>query len=204
MKKQIVFIHGGSSYSRYEDFLEYLRTNPIEDPLQEKVVKKWRSTLKDIFADTHEVYYPQMPNSANAKYGEWKIWFERYFQFLRDDVILIGHSLGGFFLAKYLCENTMPVRVKALYLCAAPFEPDTFGGEDCKDFGFDAQLLPHLTAQVGAVYIFHSKDDHIVPYVHAEKYAKALPQAKVVSFEDKNHFLLEEFPEIVAHIQKNG
>jgi len=198
MKKQIVFIHGGNSFSKYDTFLDSLRAREIDDPLDEKVIKKWKTTIRNVFINTHEVYYPQMPNSNNAKYLEWKIWFERYHEFLRNEVVLIGHSLGGMFLAKYLSEEKMPVRVRALYLVAAPFEPD---GDDCAEFAFEIENLRRLAEQVDGVCILHSKDDPIVPYTHALKYAEALPDAELVTFEDKNHFLLEEFPEIIEHIQ---
>jgi predicted alpha/beta hydrolase family esterase len=203
-RKQIVFIHGGSAYSEYEDFITYLRTAEIEDPLGEKTEKRWQPTIRENLIDTHEVYYPSMPNSKNAKYTEWKIWFERYHTFLRDGVTLVGHSLGGYFLAKYLSEEQMPVTVRALYLLAAPFENDDFGGEDGGDFKFKPADLPRLAAQVGAVYILHSKDDSVVPYAHALKYKAALPDAELISFEDKDHFRLEAFPEFIEHIQSHG
>ena len=136
-KKQIVFIHGGNAYSKYEDFLSQLRTNPIDDPLNHIERKRWQPTVREAFLETCEVYYPQMPNSKNAKYVEWNIWFERYNEFLRDDVVLIGHSLGGMFLAKYLSENIMPVRIRALYFLAAPWKTEKVGGEDGGDFGFE-------------------------------------------------------------------
>ncbi len=200
-KKQIIFIHGGNSYSKYEDYLESLRMKIIDDPLDERVMKKWRTSIREVFADSHEVYYPQMPNGSNARYVEWKIWFERYHEFLRDGVTLIGHSLGGFFLAKYLTEETMPVKVKSVYLVAAPFETDDFDGEDCRDFAFEVGKLHRLAEQVGGVFIFHSEDDPVVPYAHALKYKDALPNAELISFTDKNHFKLEEFPEFIEHLK---
>ncbi len=66
--KQIVFIHGGNAFTQYEDFLEYLRTKPIEDPLNERKEKRWQTTLSETLGDTHEVYMPPMPNKQNAKY----------------------------------------------------------------------------------------------------------------------------------------
>lgn len=204
MKKQIICIHGGNAFTRYEAFLEYLRTRDIDDPFELQVRKRWQPTLREALQDTHEVYYPVMPNSKNAKYQEWKIWFERYHAFLRDGVILVGHSLGGYFLAKYLSEETMPMRVHSLYLLAAPFENDDFGGEDGGDFAFDSLNLFYLANQVGAIYVLHSKDDPVVPYRHALKYEQALPKAELVTFEDKNHFLLETFPEFIEHIQSHS
>ncbi len=201
MKKQIVFIHGGNAYTKYEDYIHDLQTIPTDDPLMEVVRKRWQPTLREALAETHEVYYPAMPSSKNAKYEEWKMWFERYHAFLRDGVVLMGHSLGGYFLAKYLSENTMPVRVHALYLLAAPFENDDFGGEDGGDFAFDPANLPQLAARIPNIYILHSHDDQVVPYTHALKYAAALPGATSISFEDKGHFIGETFSEIIEHIK---
>jgi uncharacterized protein len=199
--KQVVYIHGAQSFSNYDAFLNHLKTEEISDPLGLVVRKRWRSTLQEELRDTHEVYMPTMPNNQNAKYQEWKIWFERYFTFLHDGVILIGHSQGGYFLAKYLSEERMPVSVKALVLLAAPFEPDDFGGEDGGDFAFDPSKLPRLAEQVGEVHILHSTDDPVVSYAHALKYKEALPHAKLVTFTDKNHFMLKEFPECISLLQ---
>jgi uncharacterized protein len=201
-KKQIVFIHGAQSFSNYDAFLTRLRTVEISDPLELEPRKRWQPTLREALLDTHEVYMPSMPNKQNAKYVEWKIWFERYFQFLHDGVILIGHSQGGYFLLKYLSENTMPVSVKALILLAAPFEADDFGGEDGGDFAFDPHNLHMLTKQIEKVHILHSTDDPLVPYVHAEKLRAALPGATLVTYSNKNHFILEEFPEFISLIQE--
>jgi predicted alpha/beta hydrolase family esterase len=201
MKKQIVFIHGGNAFCQYENFLTYLKNKEIEDPFVESAQKRWQPSLREVLSETYEVCYPSMPNSKNAKYAEWKIWFEKHHAFLRDGVILIGHSLGGYFLAKYLSEEKMSVTVRALYLLAAPFENDDFDGEDGGDFAFDPMNLPRLAGQVGAVYILHSKDDPVVPYAHALKYKEALPTAELILFEDRNHFILEEFPELIEHIE---
>jgi len=43
-----------------------------------------------------------MPCIENAKYNEWKIQFEKYLKRTDNDLILIGMSLGGIFLTKYL------------------------------------------------------------------------------------------------------
>lgn len=198
-KKQVLFIHGADSCSNYEDFLTSLRTRPI-DSYQEPS-KRWKHTLAEQLGSDFEVIMPQMPNSENAKYLEWKIWFERYFEFLGGEVVLIGHSQGGYFLAKYLTENTVPFTLAALYLVAAPIAPDDFSGEDGGDFNFDPTGLNHLEEQARQVIIVHSEDDEIVPFAHALRYKKALPKAVFMSFPDRGHFLQPEFPELISHIQ---
>jgi predicted alpha/beta hydrolase family esterase len=202
MKKQIIFIHGGNAYGVYGDFLKHLQTATIWDLHNVAAPKRWKETIYAEFGSTHEVFYPLMPNKQNAKFAEWKIWFERYFEHISGDVILIGHSLGGYFLTKYLSENKTPFPIAALYLVAAPFKNDNFCGEDGGDFSFDAAALTNLAQQVQNIVIAHSKDDTVVPFSHAEQFHVALPTAQCMTFEDRGHFLGEEFPEIIADLQK--
>lgn len=201
MKQQVLYIHGGNSYSNYADFLNELRTMIIPALSGEISMKRWTDTLRDDLGDGYEYIAPSMPNKHNAKYIEWKIWFERYLEVLRDGAILIGWSQGGYFLSKYLIEETLPIKVKALILIAAPFEPADFGGEDGGDFAFDTSRAGSIADKVKHIVIFHSKDDFVVPYEHALKYHEALPKAEFVSFEDRNHFLMAEFPELIEKIK---
>lgn len=199
-KQQVFYIHGGEAFSDYDKFLEYLRTKELKT-LEEKP-KRWADLLQEDLGNEFEVFKPQMPNKQNAKYEEWKIWFERHFDFLHEGVILVGWSQGAYFLLKYLIENITPFKVSSLLLLAAPCENDNFGGEDGGDFRFDIDRLPIIAERVGYIHIFHSKDDFVVPYEHALKYKEALPKATLHTFEDRNHFLQEEFPELIEEIQK--
>ncbi len=200
MKKQVFYIHGGSSYSSYEAFLNDLKSEPVRDLPDAEPFKKWTDSLKDQLIE-FDVFKPAMPNSKNAKYQEWKIWFERYIPYLHDGLICIGWSQGGYFLAKYLIENPAPVKIEALFLVAAPFQADDFGGEDGGDFAFDTSRVGELTEKVEKIYILHSKDDFVVPYEHALKFKEALPEAELLTFEDKNHFLIPEFRELIEKIK---
>jgi uncharacterized protein len=203
MKKQVVFIHGGEAYSNYDDFIFELQHTEISNPLVDRE-KRWHQDLRTTLGDEYEVFKPSMPNSQNAKYLEWKIWFERHFQFFRDGIILIGHSQGGMFLAKYLSENTPPFTISAVFLLGAVYTTDTpinESKEDGGDFIFDTNKVSHVAEKANKVYIFHSKDDFVVPYEHSLKYHAALPQAELITFEDKNHFLIPEFPELIQKIK---
>jgi len=119
---------------------------------------------------------------------------------LRDNIILIGHSLGGIFLAKYLSENNFPVKIDQLYLVAAPFD----GNEDkysLTDFKLPASLKK-IEKQANKIFLYHSKDDSVVPFSDLGKYANKLPGAKKIIFEDRDHFSQEEFPELVEKLKK--
>ncbi|MEK7462189.1 MAG: alpha/beta hydrolase [Patescibacteria group bacterium] len=202
MKKQVFYIHGGESYTNYEDFLYDLNNEDIGDPLKE-ASQRWKNRLR-VDLPEYEVFTPSMPNKQNAKYTEWKIWFERHFFHLHDNLILIGGSLGGMFLAKYLIENEPPFHIKALFMVGAPW-PENIrtndSREDGGDFASDTTKVEELARKASKIYIFHSKDDSIVPYEHALKYKEALPEAELMSFEDKNHFLIPEFPELIEKVK---
>ena len=202
MKQQVFYIHGGESYSTYDAFLTRLKTSEICDLPSTRPAKKWTSCLADDLGEAYEVFMPAMPNKQNAKYEEWRIWFERHLPHLRDGVILIGFSLGAMFLAKYLSENTVTFKIKALYLLAAAVgDDDDSDLADCGDFTLSLPALPVLSERVGQIFIFHSTDDFVVPYKEALKLQAAIPGAKLVTFTDKNHFLVEELPELIQHIQ---
>lgn len=200
-KQQVFYIHGGNAFSNYKDFLNYLRTEPIRGLPWEEKTERWTNNLSTDLGENYEVFMPQMPNKMNAKYEEWKIWFERHFVYLRDGIILVGWSQGGYFFARYLTENTLPFKVKALFLLASPLLPRNNAGEDGADFNFDYDKVVELANKVDKITIFHSKDDPVVPYEDVLKYKAALPEAELVIFEDKNHFLVPELPELVDRIR---
>jgi predicted alpha/beta hydrolase family esterase len=201
MKKQIAIIHGGTSFKTYEDYLSYLKTKEISlEKLRPR--KDWKDTLASELGDDYEILMPRMPNSTNARYKEWKLWFERIADLFNDNVVLIGHSLGGIFLAKYLSENSFPKRIRSTILVAAPFddEDDLESGESLVDFALPHSLTK-LTEQGGKIYLLHSKDDPVVPFGQLQKYQRALPEAETVVFEDREHFNQETFSEIIELIK---
>lgn len=199
MKKQIVIIHGGETFSAYEDYLKYLKNYEID--FEKLKRKRWKDNLAEELKNDFEIIRPQMPSPRNAKYQEWKIWFEKFFPILRDSIILIGHSLGGMFLAKYLSENNFPVKINQLYLVAAPFD----GNRDkysLTDFKLSVSLK-NIEKQISKIFLYHSKDDPVVPFSDLEKYASELPSAKKIIFKDRDHFSQEEFPELVERIKND-
>jgi uncharacterized protein len=213
MKKSVIYVHGGDSFAKYNDFIKFLRTVPLRDlPATktdagpESVVEKehWKNTLAEDLGEEFLVYKPAMPNKQNARYQEWKIWFERYLDQISGDVILVGCSLGGMFLAKYLCEEKIKVAVSQLHLLASPGGEYESDGGDCAEFLFSSEKLGSWNGnQVKKVYIWHSEDDFVVPFVEALWYQSHLPQAKMKLFTDKNHFLGPELPELALEIKKN-
>ena len=204
-KKQVLYIHGGESFLDREDFLNRIKTKDIWDlpkSLDEPKSCKWTDTMAADLGSDYEVFTPTMPNKQNAKYVEWKIWFERHFEYLNDGVILAGCSLGAMFLGRYLTEEDLPFKTGAVILMAAALPLDDIDTTDCGDFLIDLEKVSVISEKHDKVVILHSKDDFLVPFSHGEKLAEALPAAEFITFEDKNHFLIEEFPELIENIKK--
>ena len=117
------------------------------------------------------VHKPQMPNSLNADYGAWRTWFDKVVEFCGPAVILVGHSLGGSFLLRYLSEEQCGFSVRQLHLVAAPVEE----GEEnlgCGEFAPSVENLFRISEKVSDVFVYHSRDDDVVPFWHGERLAE--------------------------------
>lgn len=184
-----------------KDYLNFLKSREIS--VERKT--KWADEYLDKKLGKYfDIIRPRMPLSENAKYGEWKMNFERYFPYFKNGVMLIGNSLGGIFLAKYLSENGFPKKILSVYLVCPPFdgslsEEDLVGGFRLRS---DLSALEEKTKNLN---LFFSKDDDVVPAEHAEKYRKKLKNARIFIYEGKNgHFKISEFPEIVKMIKEEA
>lgn len=197
MKQQIWVIHGGTTFDAYEEYLTYLQTKEIS--FDRLLSRGWKMNMQESLGDAYQVIAPRMPNPNNAKYNEWKIWFEKLALLMVGDVILVGHSLGGIFLAKYLSEETVPVHVKATFFIAAPYDTEGMN-ESLGDFMLPSDMSG-ISKQGGKIVFYYSQDDPTVPFTHAEKYRAALPDAKVKIFSDRQHFTQEDFPELIEDIR---
>jgi predicted alpha/beta hydrolase family esterase len=199
-KTQIFMIHGGMTFKNQKDYLHYLKTKEIN--LKKRA--NWAADYLDReLGKDFEIIRPRMPLQDNAKYSDWKIYFERFIPYLRDNVILIGGSLGGIFLAKYLSENKFPKKILSTYIVCPPFD-NTITGEDLVG-GFELKSdLSLIEKNTKNLYLMFSEDDDCVPVSHAEKYRNKLKTAKIIIYKSKNgHFNVPKFPEIVRMIKND-
>jgi len=197
MKKQVVVIHGGDTFETYEKYLDFLRNYEINIERYKTGKDDWKPWLREKLGSDYDVILPMMPNKFNAQFPEWKIWFDKLIPSINDDVILVGHSLGGSFLAKYLSENKFPKKIRAVFLIGAVYD------KDCDGYPLLSFALPEkLNLQAENIFIYHSEDDPVVPFSALGQYKEALPNAQTRVFKDLKHFIQEEFPELVEDILK--
>ena len=194
--KQIVIVHGGSSFNSYENYLDNLKNSQLH---YERLLwaQKWREWLAQTTTG-YDVLLPDFPNKQNAQYEEWKIYFEKLLLLLGSDVQLVGYSLGAMFLAKYLHESPLSSPVRRLVLIS-PYYDD----ELVEDSGsFRVTSATGLEKSAREIHLFHSQDDPVVPFTELAKFQRDLPTAKVHIFEDRNHFFQPTFPELKELLKK--
>ena len=197
---QILFIHGGMTFKSQKEYIRFLKQREIS--LDKKIAWNGDYLTKQLVAKA-QIIRPRMPLQDNAKYQEWAIHFERYIPKLKANSILIGESLGGIFLAKYLAENKFPKKLLSVYLVCPPFdnslpEEDLVGGFVLPS---DLSLIQKNCQRLTLLF---SNNDPVVPVAHADKFAKKLPKAKIVVYKHiDGHFQVSGFPEIVTMIKSD-
>jgi predicted alpha/beta hydrolase family esterase len=197
--KTLIVLHGGESWDDDADYLDFLKNQywiaPFE-PIDPVLGTGWKDHLcVNAYELGWAVYQPTLPCKHNAKYYEWKVILDRIFALLpdEDEIVLVGHSLGGNLLIKYLAEtHNLPISRISLHLVASCYglgsfsEPTAAGWE---------QL-----AQISNIQIWHAKDDPIVPLSDAKYIATHLPSAELNILEYGEHMRIPEFPKLETEI----
>jgi predicted alpha/beta hydrolase family esterase len=155
--------------------------------------------LQGALGTDYDVLKPKMPNPENPEYALWKIQLKQELTALNGDVILIGHSLGSSVLLKYLSEEVFKQSISGFFSIAAPY----WGmDEEWKrgDFTIPENFAIKLP-QISQMFLYHSRNDEIVPFVHLEYYKKKLPQATVRAIDGDEHLFNDGLPELVNDIK---
>ncbi len=201
MQNQIIFIRWWEVFDTKEQFFEYLQKREYNPYKKEK---SWRDWIAWALSDNFEVFEPQMPNKQWADYEAWKVWFEKLFPYLWEwKIILLGHSLWGVFLMKYLSENQFPKPIHQLHFVSPTFDNSWLKWETIGNFKPDREKLKNIEKLSDKIFLYQSKDDESVPWSHAQEYRKYISFTQYFEFEDRGHFRQPAFPELLDTIYKN-
>jgi predicted alpha/beta hydrolase family esterase len=178
-KRQLLFVQGGGKGAH--------------DEWDNKLVASLRHEL----GSEYVVHYPRMPREDDPSYGLWKTALDRAFGKLREDAILVGHSVGGTILVKVLAEQSPAQEFGAIFLIATPFVGE--GGWSSDDLQFPPDLGARLPKGV-PIHFYHGLQDEVAPPSHVALYARAVPQARIHRLPGRDHQLNNDLSEVAAAI----
>ena len=144
----------------------------------------------------NEVFVPDFPNTEFPDYDEWKEhWEELYAPTIEDSSIVIGHSLGGSFLLRWLSESNTSV---ARLMLVAP-APDDCGIDEIRSFFTQSWNTEVVKQNVGKIIVLGSENDPYIPFSKFKTLAEALG-ATFKKCPGRGHLNDEKFPEILPFL----
>jgi predicted alpha/beta hydrolase family esterase len=179
-QRRVLFIHGGGGEAFEGDGA---------------LVRSLRRALGPDF----RVEYPEMPDGAAPEYGEWSARISRELSALDGEMILVGHSFGASILLKYLSEEQVEVPIAGVFLIATPYWETA--DWDVAEFALRDDFPATLPGGV-PIFLYHSRDDEVVPFAHLALYAGRLPRAGVREFDGRGHQLGDDLSEVAEDIRE--
>ena len=181
MKKQVLVIHGAGEGAYAAD-------------------KKLAASLQHSLGPEYEVRCPALPDEENAPYEQWKHQIEKELATMQEPIILVGHSVGASIVLKCMSEIEVKKPIAGIFLMANPF----WGGNGWRYEGYAELALPKGFAdrlpKDASLFLYHSRDDEVVPFAHLALYAEQLPQATVREFDGRGHQFNNDVSEVTADI----
>ena len=180
MSIDVLFIHSAGPQSREQGSAPF--------------VKHLRQSLGSAF----RVTCPAMPTPTKPSYERWKLELDKLLPSEKSPPILVGHSLGGSVLLKYISEHKPRVPAVGLFVVAAPY----WGSADWEVDEFVlresfARALPKSLK----IYLYQSRDDEVVDIEHVSRYSKDIPQATVRILDGGGHTFKDGLLELTHDIQ---
>ncbi len=182
MRSGVLFVHGGGEGAYEED---------------RKLAASLQDALGAAYDAAYDVRCPKMPDEDSPVYEAWKERIAKELDALKGRVILVGHSLGGSVLLKYLSEEELEKPVAGLFLVATPY----WGVEDWEvsEYALREDFASKIPAEI-TVFLYHSRDDEVVPFEHAALYAEELPRVTVREFDGRGHQFGDDLSEVAWEI----
>lgn len=173
-KKRVLILHGWESNSREHWFRE-------EKQRLERL--------------GHEVLVPDMPNSFCPKQSDWV----KVIEMFKPDgnSILIGHSLGGVAVLRYL--EKAKTRVSKAILIATPIRKLGQGYEPIENF-LDVEFdWEKIKQSAGQLVVINQTEDDAVPLQHGKDLVRRV-NGELVVVKGSDHFDTIDFVLLERHI----
>ena len=180
MNHHVLFIHGGGGEGAYE-----------EDGILV-------ASLQNALGVGYGVSYPKMPLEESAGYLDWKARIAAELSAGNNEFILVAHSVGASILLKYLTEEHIQKYIAGLFLLAAPYFGRDEGWSDA-EMNLPQDFAARLPA-IPRIFLYHSRDDQVVPFAHLKLYEPKLPQATIRVFNGRGHQFGNDLTDVAKDI----
>lgn len=128
---------------------------------------------QELIHDGWHVTVPDMPESSEPRLSQWLQFFKQYEQFLSPSSVLIGHSLGGTFLLRFL--EQYPEMVDTVVIVASPIRKMENDLDTRLSTFIDRNFLWDIIRSKSKKFILlYSDDDPYVPSLQGEELARYL------------------------------
>jgi hypothetical protein len=183
MRRQVLFVQGGGKGAYDAD-------------------ARLAASLESKLGADYQVRYPRMPDEDEPDFAAWKACIAQELAAMGEGALVVGHSIGASVVIRVLAESEAERGLAGVFLIAAPFWHDDEvwrwkEAELPKDAGDRLSGGPPL-------FLYHGRQDEIVPFGHLGLYAKALPKAVVRRLEGRNHQLDDDLSEVAGDILRLG
>jgi len=169
--KNVVIIHGKPSKENYYDKDGYTSSNFGWIPwLQNQLL------TRDIMPNV-----PEMPHAYLPEYQSWKRELGRFD--ITSETTLVGHSMGGGFLLRWLSENQNAVPARVI-LVAPSLDPLRSNETGFCEFEIDATITDRMQ-----LIVMTSDNDSEKAEQSRQMLVDALPSADVRMFSGYGHYI---------------
>jgi serine hydrolase len=178
--KQVVFIQGGGegAFDADQILAESLRTSLGPD---------------------YHVHYPAMPGEADPNDEIWRRQIRFELEQVGGDALLVGHSVGAYIVLRFSLTDRDRRTLSGIFLIATPFVGE--GGWHVNGMALPEDFADMLPADV-PVFLYHARDDQIVPVTHLGLYRQKIPWAFIREFESGGHQLNNDLSAVAADIKR--
>ncbi|MCL6505744.1 MAG: alpha/beta fold hydrolase [Bryobacteraceae bacterium] len=166
--RELLFIHGAGG--------------AVDDP--EFGSQKLIAFLKRKLARDYRIRAPLMPTPEEPHAIAWLDALDAELFDFPDDGVLVGHSMGGAMILKWIAERKPSFVAAGLVMIACPFwgEPDW----EVEEFYLPDAFADRLSG-LKRILLYHSRDDAIVPFAHMGVYQKHIPRAEPHEVDGMGH-----------------
>ncbi len=139
-----------------------------------------------------EAEVPTLPDSENPNWEKWSKALDTLK--LDKNTVVVGHSLGGTLITRYLEDRK--IKIKKAFLIAAPFTNCNI--PEITDI--TKQPVSEFVRNLSDFEIWGSDNDPYVSQEEAQKYGNVLAKS-VKTFPSAEHFMTTDFPELLDQVK---